>query len=186
VADWDTCSIGTFTRLRLSLSSSGPWVSESRFETFSDASRREPSQPSQETAVATNESYYRVAERRIEYVALGIGAAGAIAALFFFGISAGAGVAVGAVLGWLNYRWLKQGVGALAGLAKAQEGARKVRVPRSVYFKFMGRYVLLILVAYVILTRFHVPAASLLAGFGALVLAVLGEVVWQLVGTNSF
>jgi ATP synthase I chain len=134
--------------------------------------------------VAVDESYYARAERRIEYVTLGIGAAGAIAALFWGGILAGVGVAVGAALGWLNYRWLKQGVGALAGLAKAQEGARKVRVPRSVYFKFIGRYVLLILAAYVILTRFHVPAVSLLAGFGALVLAVLGEIVWQLFGTN--
>jgi small-conductance mechanosensitive channel len=84
----------------------------------------------------------------------------------------------------LNYRWLKQGVGALAGLAKAQAGSVRVRVPRSVYFKFIGRYVLLILVAYVILTRFEVPAASLLAGFGSLVFAVLGEIVWQLFGTN--
>ena len=134
--------------------------------------------------MAVDESYYRRAERRIEYVTLGVGGAGAIAALFWGGILAGVGVAVGAVLGWLNYRWLKQGVGALAGVAKAQEGARKVRVPRSVYFKFIGRYVLLILAAYVILTRFHVPAVSLLAGFGALVLAVLGEIVWQLFGTN--
>jgi len=134
--------------------------------------------------VAANDSYYTVAERRIEYVTLGIGAAATIAALFFYGLPAGAGVAVGAVLAWLNFRWLKQGVGALAGLAKAQAGARKVRVPRSVYFKFIGRYVLLILVAYVILTRFRVPAASLLAGFGALVAAVLGEIVWQLFGTN--
>jgi ATP synthase I chain len=134
--------------------------------------------------VTTNESYYAVAERRIEYVTLGIGAAGTILALLFAGIRAGAGVAVGAVLAWLNYRWLKQGVGALAGLAKAQEGAAKVRVPRSVYFKFMGRYVLLILVAYVILARLHVPAASLLAGFGALIIAVFGEIIWQLFGTN--
>jgi len=73
----------------------------------------------------------------------------------------------------------------LAGLAKAQQGAEKVRVPRSVYVKFIGRYVLLILVAYVILTRLRVPVESLLAGFGALVIAVLGEIIWQLFGTNK-
>ena len=134
--------------------------------------------------MAANESYYAVAERRIEFVTLGIGAIGTIGALFWAGLRAGVGVAVGAVLAWLNYRWLKQGVGALAGLAKAQTGVARVRVPRSVYFKFIGRYVLLILVAYVILTRFDVPAVSLLAGFGSLVVAVLGEIVWQLFGTN--
>jgi hypothetical protein len=135
--------------------------------------------------VAANETYYAAAERRIEYVTLGIGAAATIAALLFWSVRAGAGLAAGAVLAWLNYRWLKQGVGALAGLAKSQAGATKVRVPRSVYFKFIGRYVLLILAAYVILTRFNVPPASLLAGFGALVVAVLGETVWQLFGTNK-
>jgi small-conductance mechanosensitive channel len=155
---------------------------ESRCETFFDACRGKRSQG---TAVAGNESYYARAERRIEYVTLGIGAAGTTVALFGGGVRAAAGVAVGAVLAWLNYRWLKQGVGALVGLAKVQEGAAKVRVPRNVYFKFIGRYVLLILAAYVILTRLHVPAVSLLAGFGALVLAVLAEIVWQLLGTNG-
>lgn len=135
--------------------------------------------------MAASENYYAAAERRIEYVTLGIGAAGTIAALLLWSARAAAGIATGAVLAWLNYRWLKQGVGALAGLAKAQEGAAKVRVPRSVYFKFIGRYVLLIVAAYVILTRFSVPPASLLIGFGALVVAVLGETVWQLFGTNK-
>ena len=135
--------------------------------------------------MAANDSYYAAAERRIEYVTLAIGAAATIAALVVWSAYAAAGIAVGAVLGWLNYRWLKQGVGALAGLAKAQQGAEKVRVPRSVYFKFIGRYVLLIVVAYVILTRLKVPVESLLAGFGALVVAVLGEIIWQLFGTNK-
>lgn len=135
--------------------------------------------------MAVGDAYYAAAERRIEYVTLVIGAVGAVAAIVFWSVRAGAGVAVGAVLAWLNYRWLKQGVGALAGLAKAQEGAAKVHVPRSVYFKFIGRYVLLIVVAYVILTRFDVPAASLLAGFGALVVAVLGEIAGQLFRTST-
>lgn len=130
--------------------------------------------------MAADSAYYAAAERRIEYLTLAIGAAGTVSAVILWGVRAGVGVAVGAILGWLNYRWLKQGVGALAGLAKAQQGAAKVRVPSSVYFKFIGRYILLIVVAYVILTRFNVPAESLLAGFGALVVAVLGEIVAQL------
>jgi small-conductance mechanosensitive channel len=130
--------------------------------------------------VATDDAYYAAAERRIEYVTLGLGAAGAICAAVLWSPRAAVGVAAGAVLAWLNYRWLKLGVGALAGLSKAQEGAAKVHVPSSVYFKFMGRYALLILGAYVILTRFGVPVASLLAGFGAVVAAVLAEVVVQL------
>jgi small-conductance mechanosensitive channel len=135
--------------------------------------------------VAVDDAYYAAAERRIEYVTLGLGAAGAICAAVVWNTHAGAGVATGAILAWLNYRWLKLGVGALARLSKAQEGAEKVYVPRSVYFKFIGRYVLLILAAYVILTRFGVPVASLLAGFGAVVVAVLAEVIAQLFRTNK-
>jgi len=135
--------------------------------------------------VAASNAYYAAAERRIEYITLGIGAAATIAGIVRFGARFAVGIAAGCVLAWLNYRWLKQGVGALASLAKGQQGAEKVRVPRSVYFKFMGRYVLLIAAAYVILTRFNVPAASLLLGFGTLVVAVLGEIIWQLFGTNK-
>lgn len=132
-----------------------------------------------------DEAYYAAAERRIEYVTLGLGAAAAVVSAIAWSTRAGAGVATGAVLAWLNYRWLKLGVGALARLSKAQEGAEKIHVPQSVYFKFIGRYVLLILAAYVILTRFGVPVAALLAGFGALVVAVLGEVVAQLFRTDE-
>jgi small-conductance mechanosensitive channel len=128
-------------------------------------------------------AYYAAAEKRIEYVALAIGAAGTIGAAIFWSGRAAVGMAVGALLSWLNYRWMKQGVGALAGLSKAQHGAEKVRVPPSVYVKFIGRYVLLILSAYVILTHFSVPVASLLAGFGAVVVAALVEVVAQLLQT---
>jgi len=135
--------------------------------------------------VATDNAYYEAAERRIEYVTLGLAAAGAIYGAIVFGLRFGAGVATGGILAWLNYRWLKQGVGALAKLSTAQQGAAKVHVPRSVYFKFIGRYLLLILVAYVILTRFGVPVVSLLAGFGAVVVAVLVEIVAQLFRTNK-
>jgi hypothetical protein len=127
--------------------------------------------------------YYAAAERRIEYVALTIGAVGSVVAVIFWSGRAAVGVAVGGLLSWLNYRWIKQGVAALASLSKAQQGADKVRVPPTVYVKFIGRYVLLILSAYVILTRFSVPAASLLAGFGAVVVAALVEAIVQLLQT---
>ena len=128
-------------------------------------------------------AYYAAAEKRIEYVALTIGAVGAVVAAIFWSGRAAVGVAVGALLSWLNYRWMKQGVGALAVLSKLQHGAEKVRVPPTVYVKFIGRYILLILSAYVILTRFSVPAASLLAGFGAVVVAALVEAIAQLLQT---
>jgi hypothetical protein len=136
-------------------------------------------------ATVKDANYYAAAERRIEYVTLALGVAGAIVAGLFWSVRSGLGVAAGAALSWINYRWMKQGVDAVARLAKPQQGAEKVYVPRSVYFKFIGRYALLILAAYVILTRFKLPVTSLLAGFAAVVAAVLLEVIGQLFGSNQ-
>lgn len=129
--------------------------------------------------------FYSRAERRIEYFTVALGVAGALCAGIVWGIRPGLGVASGAALAWINYRWMKQGVGALANLAKPQHGAEKVYVPRSVYFKFMGRYALLIGAAYVILARFNLPVAGVLVGFSAVVAAVLVEVIGQLFRGNQ-
>jgi hypothetical protein len=127
-----------------------------------------------------DESFYAAAERRIEYFTLAIGAAATITAAVFWNLKVAAGVAAGASLSWINYRWMKQGIGTLARLSTAQEGAEKPRVPASVYLKFLGRYALLIVVAYVILRGFSLPAASFMAGLFAVVAAVLVEMTWQL------
>jgi hypothetical protein len=130
--------------------------------------------------MARDSTFYAAAERRIEYFAVALGAAGAIFAAIFWGGRAAAGVASGAALSWLNFRWMKQGVGALARLSRAQEGAEKVRAPKGVYARFLGRYALLALAAYVILVWLRVPVASLLAGFGAVAIAALAEAAGQL------
>ena len=130
--------------------------------------------------MAADDGFYAAAERRIEWLALGLGAAGALCAGDYLGHSGWAGVAAGAAFSWINFRWMKQGVGTLARLSRAQEGAEKAHVPPSVYFKFMGRYALLFAGAYVILTYFNLPISSLLAGFAAVIAAALIEVVGQL------
>jgi ATP synthase I subunit len=127
-----------------------------------------------------NAAFYAAAERRIEYLTVAIGAAVAIGVAIFWNWRAGVGVACGAALSWINYRWMKQGVGTLARLSTAQAGTEKAHVPPSVYLKFLGRYALLIVVAYAILRGFKLPAASLLAGLFAVIAAVIVELVGQL------
>ena len=83
--------------------------------------------------------------------ALAIGVAGTVITWFAWGGEAAAGLASGAVLSWINYRWMKQGVGTLARLSVAQTGSQRAQVPASVYLKFLGRYALLIVAAYAIL-----------------------------------
>jgi len=130
--------------------------------------------------MAVDEHFYTAAERRIEYLTIAIGAVAAIASAIIWGWRVSAGVASGAILSWINYRWLKQGVATLARLSTAQVGAEKARVPASVYLKFLGRYALLIVAAYAILRGFKLPAASLLAGLFAVIAAVLVELIGQL------
>jgi len=130
--------------------------------------------------MAADESFYTAAERRIEYFTIAIGAAGTIAAAIFWSRKAALGLAAGAALSWINYRWMKLGIGALARISAAQAGAEKPRVPVSVYLKFLGRYALLIVAAYAILRGFSLPAASFLAGLFAIVAAVLVEMIGQL------
>jgi small-conductance mechanosensitive channel len=130
--------------------------------------------------MAGDEEFYAAAERRIEYITLVIAAAAALITAWFWGREAAAGFASGAILSWINYRWMKQGVGTLARLSSAQAGTQKAQVPASVYVKFLGRYALLIVAAYVILRNFKLPVASLLAGFFTVIAAVLVEMVGQL------
>jgi hypothetical protein len=136
-------------------------------------------------AMAEDDAFYAAAERRIEYLALGIGAAGTAITVFIWSGKAAAGFAAGAVLSWINYRWMKQGVGTLAKVSVAQAGSQRTQVPASVYLKFIGRYALLIVAAYAILRGFKPPAASLLAGFFTIIAAVLVEMIGQLFRSGS-
>jgi ATP synthase I chain len=131
-------------------------------------------------AQADEEAFYASAERRIEYLTIAIGAAGALCAAIFWQPVAGAGVAIGAFLSWLNFRWMKHGIGTLVRLSTAQQDGEKLYVPKTAYIKFLGRYVLLIVAAYVILRGFKSMAASLLGGLFAGVAAVLAEMIGQL------
>jgi hypothetical protein len=131
--------------------------------------------------MAEPESFYAAAERRIEWLTAACGLVGAAAALARWGWRSCEGVALGAALTWLNFRWLKQGVGSLVKVAAAQAGSEHARVPRSVYFKFFGRFALLLGVAYVILSRSVLPVAAVVGGLFAVVAALMIEMVWQLV-----
>jgi ATP synthase I chain len=129
----------------------------------------------------TREAYsYRLAERRIEWLTLSLGAAAAVSAGLRWGWREAAGLALGAALSWINYRWLKQGITAMAQLSSAQANAPKVRLPASVYVKFFGRFVLLVGLVYVILAGSLVPGGAVLGGLFAVVAAVLVEMIYLL------
>jgi len=130
--------------------------------------------------MANSDTSLQAGGRRIEYLTLGLGAAATLVVAVRWGWRAAAGLALGVVLSWVNYRWLKQGVAALAQLSTAQADAPRVHIPKRVYVKFFGRFALLLIAVYVILSGSLVPGATVLAGLFAVVAAVLIELIYQL------
>lgn len=66
-------------------------------------------------------------------------------------------------------------------MSVAQAGSKQARVPLSAYVKFFGGFALLLLVVYVILSRSLLPMAAVLSGLFAVVAAVMGELLFELV-----
>jgi len=119
-------------------------------------------------------------ERRIGWLTLLFGFAAAAVSAALQRKSWALGLAIGTILAWLNFRWLKRGVDALVLASKAQEGREKPRVPRSTYFLTLFRYGLLALSVYLIYTYLHVPLGSLIVGMCALAAAAIAASVWEI------
>jgi len=115
-----------------------------------------------------SDTFYRRSESQISILTLVIGLLVAIPVAVRHSLVWGLGIFLGAVLAWLNFRWLKQGLDALTAAAAAQQSHEKVRVPVITYFKALFRYALIALCIYVIFKYLHVPALSMILGLCAL------------------
>jgi hypothetical protein len=119
-------------------------------------------------------------ERRISWLTLLFGfASAAIAAALRHNLWA-AGLAIGTVLGWLNFRWLRRALDALVVVSTAQAGREKPKVPITTYLVALFRYGLLGLAVYVIFVFLHVPLGSMILGFCALAAAAMVASVWEI------
>ncbi len=119
-------------------------------------------------------------ERRIAWLTLVFGAAATAAAVFAGSRLWAAGLLIGAVLAWLNFRWLRRGLEALVAASAAQAGAAKPRVPLGTYFVAVFRYGLIALLVYVIFKILRVPLASMVVGMCALAAAAIAASVYEL------
>ncbi|MGA9883209.1 MAG: ATP synthase subunit I [Candidatus Acidiferrales bacterium] len=120
-------------------------------------------------------------ERRMEVFVVVAGVAMAIASAAGWGWRAGLSAALGLLLCWLNFRWLRAGAGAVVQLGLAQAGVEQPHVPKSVHAKFFGRLVLLLAAAYAILVLLRMPAVAFVCGLTAVVPAIVLEVVYEVV-----
>ena len=131
------------------------------------------------TTQANNEVVHARFSRRVQWLTVILGWAGALAAGLLKSHRAGYGVALGTVLAWLNYRWLDQGLSSFVRGSLAQEGLRKPQVPLSTYVKFGGRYALIGLALYGIVSFLAIPALWLIVGLLSLGLAVTVEGLYE-------
>jgi len=120
---------------------------------------------------------FQLSETRISQLTLLIGLVAAIPVAYFRSPRFGVGIFIGSVLAWLNFRWLKQGLDALAAAIVARQ---KAKVPISTYFKAMFRYGLIALAAYVIFKYLNVPALSMILGLCALGAATMVVSVYEI------
>ena len=119
--------------------------------------------------------------RRVQWLTVTLGWAGALAAGLLKSPRAGYGVALGTALAWLNFRWLEQGLSSFVRGSAAQEGLPKPQVPLATYVKFGGRYALIGIALYGIVTFLAIPALWLIVGLLALGLAVTVEGLYEVI-----
>ena len=130
----------------------------------------------------TSHDFLARAEQRIARWTLLLGSAASAVVALTVTMPAAAGVAAGAGLAWLNFRWLEAGVTALTRVTVAQSasiGGQQPRIPWSVYAKLVGRYALLGAAAYGIVTLFRVPVWSIFAGLFSLGAAAMAEGLYE-------
>lgn len=130
--------------------------------------------------VTVNVARYLQTERWIAHLTLLIGLAAAIPTALFHGLPWGAGILIGAILAWLNFRWLKQGLDALTAAATAQADFPKPQVPLSTYFTAAFRYMLIVFAVYVIFKYLNVPVLSMILGLCALGAATMAVSVYEI------
>jgi uncharacterized membrane protein YqjE len=130
---------------------------------------------------------------RIAWLTLGFGFASAVVAALLHRIDWAEGLASGAVLGWLNFRWLRRGVLAIVKSASTTamlavaENRPEITENKSDtrgldllgVLLMLFRYALLGLSVYVIFSYLHVPLVSIALGLCALGAAIMAASVWE-------
>jgi hypothetical protein len=128
------------------------------------------------TTLASSDEFYARALGRIPRIMFVLGLAALITACTFFGWRIGAGFGLGGVIAFVNFYWLKRVVTDL-GEISAQSG--NPASGRGIVQRFLLRYFLMAVVAFVILTVSRESLYGLFAGLSLPVAAILCEAVYE-------
>jgi hypothetical protein len=119
-------------------------------------------------------------ERRISWLTLLIGLLAGLLIAVLRDPVWGAGVGIGTVLAWLNFRLLERGLNALVQASEAQTGKEKPAVPLRSYFAMAIRYGLIAFAVYAIFELLRIPILSMIIGLCALGTATIGASVYEI------
>ena len=127
-------------------------------------------------APLANDDFYSRALDRVRKLMLVLGLAALITAFAFFRWTIGVGLALGGAIAYANFYWLEKIVAGLGDLAAQQGGAA---TGRRVVGRFILRYALMAIVAFVILTVSRESLYGLFAGLFLPVAAMLCEAGYE-------
>lgn len=131
---------------------------------------------------------------RIELLTILFGCFAAVVAVAFHRTDWAKGLVGGALLGWLNFRWLSRGIRAmmLAAYSQADRNpdetvtrGKSTGSSAAASLMMVFRYALVALGVYVIFAYLHVPLVSIGLGLCALVAAILTASVWEVLKPES-
>ncbi|HLY97514.1 MAG TPA: ATP synthase subunit I [Candidatus Angelobacter sp.] len=117
------------------------------------------------------------AYQRILRVAIALSVIGSLAAALLFSWQSGLGLAVGALLAFVNFVWLHRSTEKLVSrmISAGKSPPRKLRFA----FPFPLRYALMIAVAYVILKSYPGLLVGFLVGLILPIIASMGEGIYE-------
>ena len=126
---------------------------------------------------AAAEHFYSGALHRIQRFMSVLAPLLVAAAWWKFGLRPAVGFAVGCIIAYINFHWLKR---VIAGFADRATGAATSQSGQGIVFRFLLRYVLMAVGAYVILTVSPASLNGLLAGLFLPVAAIGCEAMYEL------
>lgn len=121
------------------------------------------------------DDFYARALDRIQRIMLVLGIAALITAWAFLGWRIGGGFALGAAIAYLNFHWLTKIVAGISELTSAPGTATS----RRVVHRFVLRYVLMAVIAFVILAVSRESLYGLFAGLFLPAGAILCEAAYE-------
>ncbi|MFZ0287694.1 MAG: ATP synthase subunit I [Candidatus Sulfotelmatobacter sp.] len=138
----------------------------------------DPAQPEVDPAqAAAAEHFYSGALHRIRSLMAVLAPFLVAAAWWKFGLRPAVGFASGCAIAYVNFHWLKR---VITGFVDRATGAAASQSGQGIIFRFLLRYVLMAVGAYVILTVSPASLNGLLAGLFLPVAAIACEAVYEL------